>query len=194
MCCLPPGATLDDILEKCKRSYGSVESSDTLMQEVYQIAQGKSEKVQTFVLHLERALKAIKQQYPYAVTEEEGHRHLKDCLFHELKPNLHNALHFLYDKPESQYSQLVMVLRKTETETLGSSVSEVRAKSAVVGADTDSLAKGASSESSNKVIMQQIAYLMSAVTNQTSLNQNKNGGHMGFKSNGNGKDPSTTYQ
>ena len=70
-----------------------------------------------------------------------------------------------------------MALRKAETETLRSSVSEVRAKSAVVGADTDSLAKGTSSESSYEVITQQIAYLMSAVTNQTSPNQNKNGGH-----------------
>ena len=61
MCCLPPGATLDDILEKVKWLYGSVESSDTLMQEFYHIAQGKIEKVQAFVLHLEWALKAIKQ-------------------------------------------------------------------------------------------------------------------------------------
>ena len=194
MCCLPPGATLDDILEKFKWLYGSVESSDTLMQEFYRIAEGKSEKVQTFVLHLERALKAIKQQHPYAMTEEEGHRHLKDHLFHRLKPNLRNALHYLYDKPDSQYSQLVMALRKAETETLGSSVSEVRAKSAVVGADTDSPAKGASSELSYEVITQQIAYLMSAVTNQTSLNLNKNGRCTGFKSNGNGKYPSTTFQ
>ena len=133
MCCLPPGATLDDILEKFKWLYGSVESSDTLIQEFCRIAQGKSEKVQTFVLHLERALKAIKQQHPYAMTEEEGHRHLKDCLFHGLKPNLCNALHYLYDKPDSQYSQLVMTSRKAEMETLGSGLSEVRAISAVVG-------------------------------------------------------------
>ena len=101
MCCLPPMATLDDILDKFKWLYGSVESFDTLMQEFYYIGQGKSEKVQTFVLHLERALKAIRQQYPYAMTEEEGHRHLKDCLFHGLKPNLCNALHYLHDKPDS---------------------------------------------------------------------------------------------
>ena len=101
MCCLPTGATLDDILEKFKWLYGSAESFDTLMQEFYCIAQGKSEKVQTFVLCLERALKAIKQQYPYAMTKEEGHRHLKDHLFHGLKPNLYNALYYLYDKPDS---------------------------------------------------------------------------------------------
>ena len=118
----------------------------------------KSEKVQTFVFHLERALKAIKQQHPYAMTEEEGHRHLKNHLFHGLKPNLHNAFCYLYDKPNSQYSQLVMASRKAETETLESSVSEVRAKSAVVGADTDSPAKVASFEPSYEAIMQQIAY------------------------------------
>ena len=82
-----------------------------------------------------------------------------------------------------------MALRNAETETLGSSVSEVRAKSAVVGADTDSPEKGASSEPSYEAITHQIAYLMSAVANQTSLNLNKNGGCMGFKSNGNGKYP-----
>ena len=59
--CLLPGATLGDILEKFKWLYGSVESFDTLMQEFYRIMQGKSEKVQTFDLCLERALKAIKQ-------------------------------------------------------------------------------------------------------------------------------------
>ena len=146
MCCLPPGATLDDILEKFKWLYGSVESFETLMQEFYSIPQGKSEKVQTFVLHLERPLNAIKQQHPYARTEE-GHRHLNNSLFHGLKSYLHNALCYLYDKPDSHYSQLLMALRKAETETIRSSVFEVRAKSAVVGADTDSPAKGASSKS-----------------------------------------------
>ena len=92
ICCLPPWATLDDILERFKWLYGSAESFDTLMQEFYRIMQGKSEKVQTFVLHLERALKAIKQPYPYVMTEKDGHRHVKDCLFHGLKPNLQNAL------------------------------------------------------------------------------------------------------
>ena len=76
------------------------------------------------------------------MTEQEGHRHLKDCLFHGLEPNPHNTLCYLYDKPDSQYSQLVLASRKAETETLKSSVSEVRAKSTVVGADTDLLTRG----------------------------------------------------
>ena len=85
------------------------------MQEFYCIAQRKSEKIQTFVLHLEWALKAMKQQHPHAMTEEEGHRHLINHLFHGHKPNLCNALCYPYEKPDSQYSQLVMASRKAET-------------------------------------------------------------------------------
>ena len=154
ICCLPPGAMSDDIIEKFKWLYRSVESYDTLMQEFYRIVQGKIEKVQTFVLSLERALKAIKQQHPYAMPGEGGIRHLKDCLFHGLKPNLCNALHYMYDKPDSQYSHLVMASRKAETETLGSSISEARAKSAVVGMYTALQAKGASSEPSYEALTQ----------------------------------------
>ena len=194
MCCLPPGATLDDILEKFKWLYGSVESSDTLMQEFYHIAQGKSEKVQTFVLHLEWTLKAIKQQYPYTMTEVEGHRHLKDYLFHGIKPNLCNALHYLYDKPDSQYSQLVMASRKAETETFGSSVSKCRAKSAIVGINTDLAEAKASSEPSYEAIIQQIAYLMSAVANQVNPELTKPSVHLGLISNGNNKYSSNMFQ
>ena len=53
ICCLPPGVTLDDIIEKCKWLYGLVESFDTLKQEFYRIIQGKSERVEAFVLCLE---------------------------------------------------------------------------------------------------------------------------------------------
>ena len=191
MCCLPPGVTLDDILDKFKWLYGSVESSNTLMQ-FYHISQGKNEKVQTFVLHLEWALKAIKQKHPYAMTKQEGHRHLKDHLFHGLKPNLCNALCYLYNKPDSKYSQLVMASRKAETESLRSSVSEV--KSAVVVASMDLAETKASSEPSYEAITQQIAYLMSAIAKQVNLNLTKTSGHPGFKPNGNGKYSSNTFQ
>ena len=94
-----------------------MESFDTLMQEFYGIVQWKSKRVQTFVLHLEQALKVIKQQHPYVMTEEEGAKHLKGHLFHGLKPNICNALLYMHDKSDSQYSQLVMAVRKAETET-----------------------------------------------------------------------------
>ena len=41
----------------------------------------------------------------------------------------------MYDEPYFQYSKLVMAARKAETETPGSGVSEVRAKSIVVELD-----------------------------------------------------------
>ena len=87
-----------------------------------------------------------------------------------------------------------MASRKAETETLRSSVSEVQVKSAVVWTDIDLVEKEASSKPLYEAIMQQIAYLMSAVANQTNLNATKTGGHTGFNPNGNGKYPSNTFQ
>ena len=73
--------------------------------------------------------------------------------------------------------------RKAETEKPGSSMPEVRAKSAVVG--TDSKPEVARSDPPYEVITQLIAYLMSAITNQ---NVNKNNGQNGSKQNNrNGK-------
>ena len=80
-----------------------------------------------------------------------------------------------------------MATRKVVTETLRSSVSEVRAKSAVVGADTDLAETKASSEPSYEAITQQIAYLMSAIANQTNPNLTKTSGCPELKPNGNGK-------
>ena len=87
-----------------------------------------------------------------------------------------------------------MALRKVETETLRCSVSEVRAKSALVGADTDLAKTKVSSEPSNGAITQQIAYIMSASANQTNPNLTKTSGCPGFKPNGNGKYSSNTFQ
>ena len=92
----------------------------------------------------------------------------------------------MYDTPDLQYSQLLMAARKAETETPGSNVSEARVKSAVIGIDSKS--KGASSDQFYEVITQQIAYLMSAITNQ-----NTNSHSVGHN-NGNGKIPNTRTQ
>ena len=168
ICCLLPWATLDDIIKKFQWLYRSMESFDNQMQEFYQIVQGKSERVQTFVLQLEWALNVIKQQHPHAMTEDEGVKHLKDQLLHGLKPNIHNTLHYMCSTPDLQYSQLVMAVKKAETETPGSNVSEGRAKSAVI--EIDSKSKRASSDPFYEVITQQNAYLMSAITNQKTTN------------------------
>ena len=79
-----------------------------------------------------------------------------------------------------------MASQKAMTETPGSNVSEVRAKSAVLGIDSKS--KGASSDPSYEVITQQIAYLVSAIINQYT-NNNSVGHNIG-----NGKIPNTRNQ
>ena len=78
---------------------------------------------------------------------------------------------------------------------LRSSVSEVRAKSAEVGAGPGFIRpQGLALSHHMRLSLSQIAYLMSAVTNPTNQNLNKNGGYNGFKSNGNGKHLSTTFK
>ena len=95
----------------------------------------------------------------------------------------------MYDKPDPQYSRLVMAARKAETETPGSGRSEVRAKSAVVELGTQS--KATSSEPPYEGTMQQIAHFMSAITNQNASNNGQNGTR---HNNGNGKFPNTKTQ
>ena len=63
-----------------------------------------------------------------------------------------------------------MAARKAETETPGSDVSEAGAKSAVVD-EIDSKSEGTSFDPSYEAITQQIAYLMSAITNQNTNNK-----------------------
>ena len=94
------------------------------------------------------------------------------------------------NKPDSQYSQLVMAARKAETETPGSNVSKARAKSTTVG--TDLQVKMASSDPPYEALTQQIAYLMSAITKQNSSQNNEcNGSKQG---NGNVKFSTTKFQ
>ena len=102
------------------------------------------------------------------MTEQEGEHYLKDQLFHGLRSNICNAHWYMYDRPDSQYSKLVMAARKAETETPGSGASEGRAKSAAV--ELDMQPKATSSEPPYEAIAQQIAYLMSTITNQNASN------------------------
>ena len=83
-----------------------------------------------------------------------------------------------------------MAARKSETETPSSNMSEVRAKSTVVG--TNSQAKVASSDPPYEALTQQITYLMSAINNQNSSKNNECNGSK--PSNGNSKFSSTKFQ
>ena len=94
----------------------------------------------------------------------------------------------MYNKPDLQYSQLVIAEAKTEMP--GSNMAKARAKSAVVGTDLQS--EAASSDPPYEEITQQITYLMSAITNQ---NLNKNNEHNGSKqSKGNGTFSNKKFQ
>ena len=74
-----------------------------------------------------------------------------------------------------------MAARKAKIETSGGDVSEARAKSVVV--EIDSKSEGTSFDPSYKAITQQIAYLMSVITNQNNLSQHQLGGSHHYQTN-----------
>ena len=80
--------------------------------------------------------------------------------------------------------------KKAETETPSSNVSEARAKSTIVG--TDLQVKVASSDPPYEALTQQIAYLMSAITNQNSSKNNECNGSK--QSNGSGKSQQPSFR
>ena len=79
-----------------------------------------------------------------------------------------------------------MAARKVKSETPGSGASEIRAKPAVVELGTQP--KATSSKPPYKAIMQEIAYIMSAITNQNVSNNGQNGARC---NNGNRTFPNT---
>ena len=83
-----------------------------------------------------------------------------------------------------------MAARKAKTETLGSNVPKARAKSAIV--ETELQSKATRSDLPYEAITQQIAYLMSAITNHN-LSKN-NECSISKQSNGNGKFSKTKFQ
>ena len=74
-------------------------------------------------------------------------------------------------------------------------MSEARVKSVAVGTDTALQVKEASSKPSYEALTQQIAYLISTVTNQTNQNLSKsNECNCSKSNNGNGKYSYTKFQ
>ena len=72
-------------------------SFDILMQDFYELQQGKTEKVTLYVTQLEGALDVIQQEYPMMLSTGEVQQHLRDHLFHGICKQLYDSMHYLYD-------------------------------------------------------------------------------------------------
>ena len=100
------------------------------MQNIYIVTQGNHEKVPSFARRLEGILNQVRLQCPMRVTDLEVQQHLKDCLFHRVCKHIGDSIRYLYSKPGTTYSQLMVATRKAESENEEAN-DKVRAKAAM---------------------------------------------------------------
>ena len=98
---------MSEMISKLELIYGTVASFDILMQHFYKLQQGKTEKVQVYVTHLEGTLNAVKQEYPMMLSAGIGQKHLRYCLFHGLCKQLHDSMCYLYNDLRIMYPELL---------------------------------------------------------------------------------------
>ena len=104
------------ILQKLTIIFGTVVSFDVLMQHLYSVTQGNHERIPSFTTRLEGTLNQIRLQCPGRVTDLEVQQHLKDCFFHGVHKHIRDSIRYLYSKPGTTYSQLMVAAHKAESE------------------------------------------------------------------------------
>ena len=107
-----PTASMAHILWKLFIIFGTVASSNVLMQNIYKVTQGNNERVPSFATWLEGTLNSIKLQCHYRMTDLEVQQHLRDCLFHVVHKHIPSSVQHLYSIPATSYLQLMAAIRK----------------------------------------------------------------------------------
>ena len=132
------GPTASVILQKLTVIFGMIASFDVLMQNFYKVTQGNHEKVPSFTTRLEGTLNQIWLKCPGQIANCKGSWHLKDHLFHGVCKHIRDSIRYLYNNPETTYSQLMVVAHKAESKT-EEAKDKVRTRSAVTTEVVDSL-------------------------------------------------------
>ena len=76
---------------------------------------------------LEGTLNQIRIKWPSRIADHEVSSHLKDWLFHGVKKHVRDSVRYLYSNPQTTYSELVVAVRRAESET---EETKVKARSA----------------------------------------------------------------
>ena len=109
-------ALVAEIINKLELVYGIVASFDILMQIIYKLQQGKTEKVMLYVTQLEGVLNEVQQDYSKKLGVSKVQKHLRDGLFHGLCKQLCDSMCYLYSGMRIMYPQLMTAAHKAESE------------------------------------------------------------------------------
>ena len=74
-------ALVSEMVTMLELVYGTMASFDILMQNIYELQQGTTEKVTLYITPLEGALNVVQQEYVMILSTSEVQQHLRDWLF-----------------------------------------------------------------------------------------------------------------
>ena len=179
---LPDGASVHQILEMLTKQYGTVESSDQLLGNFYQMSQNKGEEIANFAARLVGALNKIQKRFPHLVPAGDREGQLRERLFHGMHKPYRDALRYLYSNKDVGYYDFLEEARKVQEcdEKLGTAV---KAKSAQAQAENDS----DNIEALRSQVAEMVAVLKAAKVNGPPFQNQKDG-----KDNRNLKGPQTS--
>ena len=139
---LPTGATVEEIVDILKKQYGTVESSDQLMTNFFQMTQNKGEDVANFAARLVGALNKIQRRFPHLISPGERDSRLKDRLFHGMLRPYRDALRYLHSNESIEYYDFLEEARKVQEcddKWVAASNASAKSKSAQVDVEEDEM-------------------------------------------------------
>ena len=110
---------VSEIINKLKLVYCTVAPFNILMQKLYKLQQGKTEKVVVYVTSLDVALNEAQQEYPIMLSVSKVQKHLSGLLFHGLHKHLCNSLHYLCNGMRIMYPEFVTAVQRAASEQTG---------------------------------------------------------------------------
>ena len=99
------------MIEQLDSQFGVGQAGDEILHEFHQMIQGPKESVQDFGAKLEYVFRTINKCFPgwYAPVQ------LKTRFFHGINDSLRDSMHYLYDRPEASFEELLLVAIKPKS-------------------------------------------------------------------------------
>ena len=110
------GASIDKILSRLRTVYGNVSSFDELMRQFLNVLQTPYESVNDYVVRLEKAFAAVRDNHPKELIMVDKTQHLRERFYQGLRREIHQKLTPSYENERIPYVVLIRRARELEAE------------------------------------------------------------------------------
>ena len=148
---------VNNLIERLDRQFGVEQAGDEILREFHQMIQGPKESVQDFGAKLECVFRTINKWFPgwYVPVQ------LKTRFFDQINNRLRDSMHYLYDRPEASFEDLLLVAMHAEVELRDHNLTKAKAIT-VIEPDKNAKALGVRLNSLNEKLKSLGQYLKSA--------------------------------